>query len=236
MRCLAAKITLASLISALPLLPAQAEDDLTEVVASQDLSVRRGVDKAVVEKLIHPKKVSRKEKSELDRFAMVRFDSESFGKDVTAIGLKLKPYIFSDKNNKPMRFLVYAVKDGDPQDETFDEKAYDPEADDTILDRSTPLMLNRDQVFVLGGFVADQDRDVLFTSDQFLAFARADTNGTMTLVLVRETDSGKDSTFAARESETPPTLVMKLKAAKETAEPEAPAEPEVEVEVEPIAP
>jgi hypothetical protein len=185
-------------------------DGLLEVVASQDLTVRRGVDKAAKEPGIHPKKINRKEKHELDRFAMIRFDSDDFGKDVRAVGLRLTPVIFGDERNKPMRFRVYGVIDGDEQDEKFDEKTYDPNAEDTIVDRRISTVLDRKQVSILGTFSTEKDEAVLFTSKTLLSLVRTDTNGTVTLVLVRTTDSGLNSTFARRETATPPTLVMKL--------------------------
>lgn len=231
----AARYALALLAATAPFLPVYAEEQteeedhgLTEVIASQDLSVRRGTDKAVKEQGIHPKKINRKEKHELDRFAMIRFDSEDFGKDVRAVGLKLKPVIFGDENNKPMRFRVYGVVDGDKEDEKFDEKTYDPNAEDTIVDRRISTVLNRKQVSILGSFSTDREEDVLFTSKTLLSLVKTDTNGTVTLVIVRETDSGLNSTFAPRQSKTPPTLVMKLTEAEEA----APTESEEEAEGE----
>lgn len=230
-----ARILTALTLSTLLVSPALAVDEdandkgLTEVIASQDLSVRRGTDKAVKEKGIHPKKISRKEKHQLDRFAMIRFDHEDFGKDVRAVGLTLTPVIFGDKKNKPMRFRVYGVNDGDEQDEKFDEKTYDPNAEDTIVDRRISTVINRKQVSILGSFSTEKDEDVLFTTRNLLAFVRGDTNGTVTLVIVRETESGLNSTFAPRQSEKGPKLVMKLEEKKEQAEPaEAPNDAPVE--------
>lgn len=212
------------------ILPAHAEDDaeekddgLTRVVASQDLSVRRGTDKAVKEQGIHPKKISRKEKHKLDRFAMIRFDSEDFGKDVRAAGLRLTPVIFGDHKNKPMRFRVYGVNDGDAYDEKFEEKTYDPAHEDSLVDRRISTVLNRRQVSILGSFSTEKDEEVLFTSRSFLSLVRTDTNGTVTLIIVRETESGLNSTFAPRQSEKGPLLVMKLDEKSE-----APEEPEQE--------
>lgn len=212
---------------ALLVLPAWAEeekdDGLTEVIASQDISVRRGTDKAVKEKGIHPKKISRKEKHQLDRFALIRFDNEDFGKDVRAAGLRLKPVIFGDHKNKPMRFRVYGVTDGDEQDEKFTEKDYDPNAEDTIVDRRVSTVIDRKQVSILGSFSTEKDEEVLFSTRNFLAFVRADTNGTVTFVLIRETESGLNSTFAPRQSEDGPRLVMKLD--KKASDEDAAAEP-----------
>lgn len=206
--------SLAALLVVAFVLPASAEtekeDGLTHIVASQDLSVRRGTDKAVKEGGIHPKNISRKEKHELDRFALIRFDSEDFGKGVRAAGLRLQPLSFGDHKNKPMRFRVYGVTDGDPQDEKFTEKDYDPNAEDTIVDRRISTVIDRKQVSILGSFSTEKDETVLFTSRSFLSFVRADTNGTVTLVIVRETESGLNSTFLPRQSERPPTLLMKL--------------------------
>ncbi len=221
------------------IIPAQADenegekdDGLTKVVASQDLSVRRGTDKAVKEGGIHPKNVSSREKHKLDRISLIRFDSEDFGKGVRVAGLKLEPVNFSD-HNKAMRFRVYGVNDKDEQDEKFAEKTYDPNAEDTIIDRRNANLLNRRQVSILGTFSTEQDESVQFTSDLLLSFLRADTNGTVTLVLVRESESGHNSTFAPRQSETPPTVVMKLfekkdQADQEPAEQAEPAEQEAE--------
>lgn len=186
-----------------------AEAELTHVVASQDMSIRRGEDKAVKEGGIHPKNISSKEKKPLDRISLIRFDSKDFGKGVRAAGLKLHPVNFSDYN-KAMRFRVYGVIDGDKEDEAFDEKTYDPNAKGTLIDRRNANMLDRRQVSILGNFATEKDEPVEFTSDLLAAFIRADTNGTVTLILVRETESWHNSTFAPRQSETPPTLVMKL--------------------------
>lgn len=215
-------------------LPASAEaaeqdNDLFEVVATHDLSIRRGTDMAVKESGIHPKKVNNKDKHELDRFAMIRFDSEDFGKRVRAVGLKLTPQNFGDYN-KSMRFRVYAVYDGDKQDEKFTEKDYDPNAEDTIVDRRISSVLDRKQVNILGTFSTEKDEPVLFTSDTLLSLVRSDTNGTVTLVIVRTTDSGQNSTFARRQTETPPTLVMKLNEKKEEDEPEDAEEAEAKAE------
>lgn len=208
-------------------MPAWADDEkddgLTEVIASQDISVRRGEDKAVKEKGIHPKKINRKEKHKLDRFAMIRFDSDDFGKDVRAAGLRLKPVIFGDHKNKPMRFRVYGVNDGDEQDEKFTEKDYDPNAKDTIVDRRISTVIDRKQVSILGSFSTEKDEEVLFSNRNFLAFVRSDTNGTVTFVLIRETESGLNSTFAPRQSDDGPRLVMKLD--KKDADANKPAEP-----------
>lgn len=227
----AARYSLSLLAAIALLLPAHAEDSaeekddgLIEVVASQDLSVRRGTDKAVTEKGIHPKKVNRKEKHQLDRFAMIRFDSEGFGKNVRTVGLKLTPVIFGDEKNKPMRFRVYGVNDGDKEDEKFDEKTYDPNAEGTMVDRRISTVLDRKQVSILGGFSTEKGDEVLFTSSTLLSLVKTDTNGTVTLVIVRETDTGLNSTFAPRQSETPPRLVMKLDTPKE--EPAEPSEVE----------
>ncbi|MEM9348149.1 MAG: hypothetical protein AAGB26_16185 [Planctomycetota bacterium] len=205
------------LVTAALVLPIHAEeqanekdDGLTRVIASQDLTVRRGEDKAAKEPGIHPKKINRKEKHKLDRFAMIRFDSEDFGKEVRAVGLQLTPVIFGDEKNKPMRFRVYGVNDRDEQDEKFKEKTYDPNAEDTIVDRRISTVINRRQVSILGSFSTEKGEQVLFTNKNLLAFVRGDTNATVTLVVVRETESGLNSTFAPRQSETPPTLVMKL--------------------------
>lgn len=237
------KIPLTRLVTALAfllVLPAYAEGDqeekddgLTRVMASQDISVRRGTDKAAKEKGIHPKKISRKEKHKLDRFAMIRFDSEDFGKGVRAVGLRLVPVTFGDKKNKPIRFRVYGVTDGDEQDEKFTEKDYDPNAEDTIVDRRISTVIDRKQVSILGSFSTEKDEEVLFTTRNLLAFVRADKNGTVTLVIVRETESPLDSTFAPRQSENGPRLVMKLEEKEEPAEPDAEAEQEVEDGVEP---
>ena len=225
------KIQIGCLLAALSVLPVHAEDEkddgLTEVVASQDLSVRRGTDKAVKESGIHPKKINRKEKHELDRFAMIRFDSADFGKNVRAVGLKLTPVIFGDEKNKPMRFRVYGVNDGDKYDEQFEEKTYDPAHEDSLVDRRISTVLDRKQVSILGSFSTEKDEDVLFSSRTLLSLVRTDTNGTVTLVIVRETESGLNSTFAPRQSKTPPTLVMKLDE-QESADEAAPGEGEEE--------
>jgi len=215
--------------------PKEKDDGLIEVMASQDLSVRRGEDKAVKESGIHPKSVKQRERHKLDRFAMIRFDSEDLGKGVRAAGLRLQPVNFSD-SNKAMRFRVYGVNDGDEQDEKFTEKTYDPNDEKSIVDRRLSTMLDRDQVAILGTFTTDKDEAVLFTTRNLLAFLRADTNGTATLVIVRQTDSGHNSTFATRQQDNGPRLVMKLEEKEEEKEPvdsdEAEADEEREQEAE----
>lgn len=220
-KVLAGSLFITLTLLALPSLAADDENDdgLIEVVASQDLCVRRGEDKAIKEGGIHVKNVKEREKHPLDRFAMLRFDRDDF-RDVRTVGLRMTPVNFSDYN-KAMRFRVYGVLDGDEQDEKFEEKTYDPNGEDTIVDRRLTTMIDRKQVTILGNFSTEQDEQVLFSTRNLLAFVRGDTNGTVTLVIVRETESGHNSTFATRQSETPPTLVMKLN--KEDAAEEEPA-------------
>lgn len=195
-------------------LPASAETDeddgLTKVVASQNLSVRRGEEALIKDLFIHPKNISRKTKHKLDRFALIRFDSEDFGKNVRVAGFRLQPLSFADYGDKPMRFRVYGVMDGDPQDEKFTEKDYDPSAEEALANPRTANMVDRRQATILGGFSTKVDEPVLFNNEKLLSFVRADTNGTVTLVIVRETEAGENSTFRTRKSKTPPTLVIKL--------------------------
>lgn len=210
-------------------LPTQAEeeaetrkdDGLIRVVASQDLCIRRGEEEVIKERGVHVKNVKRREKHELDRFALIRFDSEDF-ENARAVGLHLEPFNFSDYN-KAMRFRVYGVLDGDEQDEKFEEKTYDPNDEDSIVDRRLSTMVDRKQVTILGNFSTEEDETVLFSTRNLLAFVRGDKNGTVTLVIVRETESWHNSTFTTRESETPPMLVMKLEEKDEELE-EAPDE------------
>lgn len=194
--------------------PVQAEDEkdqgLTEVAASQCLSVRRGTEEAVKEEGIHAKNLSPKTKHRLDRFAMIRFDSGDFGKPVQGAGLRLRPFKYDHEEFESMRFRVYGIKDGDKEDEKFEEKTYDPLAEDTILDRRIANMLDRKQVALLGTFKTVENENVLFSSRGLLTFLRQDTNGTVTLVLVRETESGLNSRFSSAHSQTPPTLMMRL--------------------------
>lgn len=226
---------LAALFTCLPawiaVAETQAEDDgFTRVVASQNLTVQRGDEKATKNKGIHPKKINRKEKHRLDRIAMIRFDNPDLGKAVRVAGLRLKPVNFGDHKNKPMRFRVYGVRDGDQQDEKFTSKDYDPNAEDTLVDRRYPTIIDRRQVAMLGSFSTERDEIVLFSNRQFLAFVRADTNQTVSFVIVRETDSGLNSTFAPVGSDDAPTLLLKFDE-KQAEQPEA-EQPEVEEEVE----
>lgn len=203
---------------------ADQDDGLTEIVASQNLSVRRGEEALIKDLVIHPKNISRKTKHQLDRFALIRFDSEDFGKGVRAAGFRINPLSFAEYGDKPMRFRVYGVLDGDPQDEKFTEKDYDPAAEDALADRRTANMVNRKQATVLGTFSTKVDEPVLFTNRNFLSFVRADTNGTVTLVIVRETETGFNSTFRTRKSKTPPMVVIKLEEKDQAAAEEEPAE------------
>lgn len=185
------------------------EDGLTELKASQDVSIRRGEGEPIKENGIHIKNISKKSKHKLDRIALLRFDRDSF-ENVRAVGLHLDPLNFSDYN-KSMRFRVYGVNDGDEQDEKFTEKEYDPTAEDTLVDVRYTTMIDRKQVSILGTFSTEKDETVLFTSRNLLAFVRSDTNGTVTLVIVRETETGHNSSFHSRHGEKAPRLVMKLK-------------------------
>ena len=195
------------------------DDGLTEIMATNDLCVRRGPnDKAIKEGGVHVKNVKKREKHELDRIALIRFDSEDFNR-VRAVGLRLEPVNFSDYN-KAMRFRVYGVLDGDEQDEKFTEKTYDPNDEKSIIDRRLSTMLDRKQVTILGAFATEKDEPVLFTTENLLNFVRSDENGTVTLAIVRETESWHNSTFATRQDENGPRLVMKLNEKEAAEQPE----------------
>jgi len=185
--------------------PALADEPI-EVQASQDINVRRGEDNEGPVKengILHPKRAA-DEKHPLDRFSMMRFDSEDFGKEVRAAELVIHAKDAQTHDGR-FRFRVYAVRDGDEQDETFTEKDYDPSADGTLFDGSTN-MLDRKQVVVLGTFTTERGKEVRFSSNLLTSLIRADRNGTVTLVITRQTDGGSDSAFHDRASDSPPTL------------------------------
>ncbi|MFN3165795.1 MAG: hypothetical protein ACE37H_01890 [Phycisphaeraceae bacterium] len=186
-------------------------DEPIEVVASQDLNVRRGNDNEGPVKengILHPKKAS-DDKHPLDRFSMIRFDSQDFGKEVRAVELVLQAKD-AETHDGRFRFRVYAVRDGDEQDEAFTEKDYDPSAEGTLFDGSSN-MLDRKQVVVLGAFTSERGKEIRFSSNLLTSLVRADRNGTVTLVIARESDGGEDSVFHDRASETPPTLRLAKK-------------------------
>lgn len=183
-------------------------DEPIEVRATQDLSVSRGTDDTGPrkERIIHPKTVG-DDKHQLDRFAMIRFDSKDFGKGVRLAELQIQARD-DETHDGRYRFRVYGVRDGDKEDEAFTEKDYQPGAEGTLFDNSTN-MLDRKQVSVLGTFSTEKGKTVHFSSTTLTAFLRSDTNGVVTLVIIRETESGKDSVFKDSSSDNPPKLVMK---------------------------
>ncbi|MGB0768251.1 MAG: hypothetical protein ACPGYV_11135 [Phycisphaeraceae bacterium] len=227
---MATRSGIALLTAAAFVLPAYADeerdDGLIEIMALHDVSIRRGEDKAIKERGVHVKNVSRREKHKLDRIVMLRFDSKDFA-DVRAVGLRLEPVNFSDYN-KAMRFRVYGVLDGDEEDEKFTEKDYDPNGEGTMIDRRLSTMLNRRQVTILGNFSTEKDEPVLFSSQNLYNFVRSDSNETVTLVIVRETESWHNSTFAPRQSEKGPRLVVKLDSQDAPAEDQSPKEARIE--------
>jgi len=180
----------------------------TEVAASQHLSISRGKDKPGKSTVFHPKKGGKKVDNPLDRFVLVRFDSETFGKDVRAAGLRLEPATFD--SDEPMVFHVYAIHDGDPEDEQFEEKTYDPSAEGTVADMESSLMIDLRQVRLMGRFQASQGKTVEFSSAELVQLVRKDSNGTVTLVIIRETGGPENSTFKPRKSKSPPTLLVKM--------------------------
>jgi len=209
------------LIFAAPLVNAEP----IRVVASQDLTVMRGErDEPKKSPGIHPKRVKQRDKSPLDRFALIRFDSDDLGRAVRGVALRLTPRSGeNDSFEGRHRFRVYAVRDGDPQDERFTEKTYEPGAAGALFDGSR-LMIDRRQVATLGSFSAEPGQTVTFTSRALTAFIRTDTNATATIVLVRATDNGKNSVFKRRTSRTPPTLLIQRREGNTAAPP--PAKPE----------
>ena len=188
-------------------LPAMAQDPI-QVTASEDLSVRRGDGEGgpVKERGLHPKTVSEKEKNPLDRFVMIRFDSADFGKDVRAVEFSIQARS-DDTYDGRFRFRVYGVIDGDKEDEVITEKDYDPGAEGSLFDGSRN-MLDRKQVAVLGSFSTKRGETVRFSSNLLTSFVRSDTNGTVTLVIIRESESPDNSVFEDRKTEHPPTLKM----------------------------
>ncbi len=206
-------------------LPAIAAEPV-EVVASQDLTVRRNsnaqVEQPAVEKGIHPKSIKEDEKNRLDRIAMIRFDSQSFGKDVRGAALLLQARD-GDMHKERYRFRVYGVRDGDKEDETFTEKEYKPAAKGSLYDDSSN-MIDRQQVATLGSFTSEPGKQVQFSSESLLAFIRADKNGTVTIVITRETENGGNSVFEDTRSQNPPKLKLIAPEAAEPAEEAKPAE------------
>lgn len=186
------------------------DDGLTDVVVSQHLSVARGTRESGPKKQggIHPKRVNEKESSPLDRFALLRFDSKDFGKDVRNVALIMKARDGNQFQGRH-RFRVYAIRDGDKEDEQFKEKDYDPKAEGTVF-KNTSRLLDSRQVISLGTITTEAGKDVQFLSRQLTALVRADTNGTVTLAIIRETESGKNSVFDDRRSKNPPTLKLLL--------------------------
>jgi hypothetical protein len=192
--------------------------ETTDVVASQNLSINRGKDKPGKKASVHPKDASENIKSPLDRFVMLRFDSEAFDKDVRRAALQLEPVTFD--GDQPMRFRVYAVRDGDAEDEQFEEDTYDPSAEGTLFDPGRELMLDTRQLLAIGTFNAEKGKTVQFTSGALVQLIRADRNGTVTLVITRDTEGKENSTFAPRKTKTPPTLILQLADAEEEADAE----------------
>lgn len=182
--------------------------DPIEVKAKEDLSVRRGDRESgpAKERGIHPKIVTEKEKNELDRFSMIRFDSEEFDKDVRAVELTITARDEGTHKGR-FRFRVYGVRDGDKEDEKITEKTYSPGDEGTLFDGSRN-MVDRNQVVILGAITSEADKEVKLSSSSLTSFIRADTNGTVTLVIVRETEAGENSVFFDSKSEKPPVLKM----------------------------
>jgi hypothetical protein len=135
--------------------------ETTDVVASQNLSINRGKDKPGKKASVHPKDASENIKSPLDRFVMLRFDSEAFDKDVRRAALQLEPVTFD--GDQPMRFRVYAVRDGDAEDEQFEEDTYDPSAEGTLFDPGRELMLDTRQLLAIGTFRSARARSCVST-------------------------------------------------------------------------
>lgn len=182
--------------------------ETTDVVASQNLSIDRGKEKPGKRANIHPKDASENIKSPLDRFVMLRFDSEAFDQDVRRAALELEPVTFD--GDQPMRFRVYAVRDGDPEDEQFEEDTYDPSAEGTIADPGRESLIDTRQLLAIGTFNAEKGKTVQFTSTALVQLIRADRNGTVTLVITRDSEGKENSTFAPRKSKTPPKLILQL--------------------------
>lgn len=199
--------SMACLLVVLMMMPS-AWADTVEVTPAQDLTVRRNERNRDpgTEGGIHPKRIDEREARPLDRFAMIRFNSEQFGRDVRAAAFSIHARGDADGfGDGHFRFRLYGVRDGDPQDEAFTEGTYNPAADDTVFQDSRN-MLDRRQVVVLGSFTADRGEQVNVSTPQLLAFIQQDTNGIVTLIIIRETDSGQNTTFDPRTSNNPPML------------------------------
>lgn len=216
------KARLNTLAAAVMLLATPAIADTTEVLPSHDLTVARSNGTPTVQGGLHPKNVSKREKSALDRFIMLRFDSEEFGKGVKAAALILQARDDEKAHEGRHRFRVYGVRDGDKEDELIEEKGYKPSAPGTLFE-NTSTMVDRKQVSVLGTFTTETGKQVQFLTSSLTSFVRADRNGTITLLIIRETDGGENSVFNDRKTNTPPKLVMKVAKKADPKPEEAPA-------------
>ena len=196
-----------------------------EVTASQDLSVSRGKGERNPGKQagLHPKKINGDKYDYLERFAIIRFDSKDFGKNVTAAAFHISAKD-TDTHDARFSFRLYAVRDGDKYDEKFTEEKYDPKNEDSVY-KNNRNMLDARQVILLGHFRTERGRNVTFTRPGLLKLIQGDTNGTVTLIVTRDTESPKNSTFYDRRTENPPKLSIINAGADDPEEPEKPQEP-----------
>lgn len=195
------------------------EEGLVKVEASEAVTISRNDGETPTkQKGLHPKKAFERE-SKFDRFCMIRFDSEDFGKSAKFAALLINAKD-SETHEGKYRFRLYAVRDGDKEDEQFVEKDYDPAAEGTLFTDNASLIDKR-QVYLLGTFTTERGEAVKFHNSKLTSFVRSDRNGTVTLVIIRDTITGENSTFMDKGSDTPPTLVLKMdEKAKPKAEPD----------------
>lgn len=193
------------LLSAFTLVPGlwAASSAAVVVTASQDHTLRRGPS---IENGLHSKQSSN---NSTDRVVMIRFDSTTFGSDVTSA-----TFLFTANSDPSTQFQgtfdfrVWGVTDGDPQDEAFVEGGYDPTASGSIYDGSANL-IQESQLIQLGDFTASAGTQVSMTTPGLLSFLQADTNDIATLVVERLTLGG-NSTFLDRNTATPPRLSLEV--------------------------
>jgi hypothetical protein len=152
-----------------------------------------------------------------DRFAMIRFDSASFGANVSSAQLNVTT---STWDAAAFTFTVWGVNDGDAQDEIVMDTGvgttYAPGAAGTLFVNNA-LMIDTAQVTSLGTFSTPANTvtntTVNFSSANLLSFLQADTNGVATLVITRNTDSGGNSSLAVSSNATAayrPQLIVEV--------------------------
>ena len=170
------------------------------VIASQDFSVKRGPS---VELGLHSKEGAGL--SSTDRYLMLRFDSTSFGSDVTSATFNITANSDSVVQfQDTFTYRIYGVPDLTANDELVAETGYDPSSG-AVYDGSDDLV-NAATLTLLGDTTSVSAGDTIsFSNPNLLSFLQADTNDVATLVFTRVTNGG-DSTFRDRNFVTPPRL------------------------------